>query len=199
MRAVQVTVAAVQRRRRAWCEHRPPAERRHAARQRAGEPGEDVEVVAALLQQVAAGELAEAAPVAVKERALRRAQVLVRLDAHHPAQVAAVDARLDAAVERRVAQHEADEQVAVGGARRVPDRLTVGHRGGHRLLAEHVLAVLEGGHRRLAVGVVRRTHKHQVDVVALHHLPVAGDHLRLGGQSPHAPAPPHRSPDRTAR
>ena len=182
MRAVQVAVAAVQRRRRARREHRPAAERRHAARQRTGEPGEDVEVVAALFQQVAAGELAEAAPVAVEERSLRRAQVLVRLDAHHPSQVAAVDARLDPEVERRVAQYEADEQMTVGGARRIPDRLTVGHRGGHRLLAEHVLAVLECGHRRLPVGVVGRTHQHQVDIVALHHLPVAGHHLRLGGQ-----------------
>ena len=178
MRAVQVAVAAVQRCRRPRREHRTPAERRHPARQRAGQPGEDIKVVAALFQQVAAGEFAKAAPVAVKECPLGGTQVLVRLDAHYPAQVAAIYARLDPQVERCVAQHEADEQVAVGGACRVPDRLTVGHRGRHRLLAEYVLAMLESGHRGLAMGVVGRGHHHQVDVVALHDLPVTGDHLR---------------------
>ena len=182
MGAFQVTVAAVQGRLGARREHRTAAERGHPARQRAGEPGEDVQVVAALLQQVAAGELAEPAPVTVEKRPLRRAQVLVRLDTHQAAQVAALEAPLQLAVERRVAQHEADDQMAFGGARRVPDRLAVGHGGGHRLLAEHVLAVLEGGDRGLPVGMVGRAHQHQVHVVAPHHLAVAGHHAGLRSQ-----------------
>ena len=42
--------------------------------------------------------------------------------------------------------------------------------------------MLEGGHRRRAVGVIRRRHQHQVDVVALHHLLVAGNHRGIRGQ-----------------
>ncbi len=94
-----------------------------------------------------------------------------------------VGAVLDPAQDLRVlgehGQHVPDEQLTVIGAGRGHHSLTGLGRQGHRLLAEHMLAVLERGDRRVGMQVGRQAQIHQVDGVVRQQV----IQLSVGGQA----------------
>ena len=120
-----------------------PAERGHPGRKRADEPVDEIEVVAALFQNVRAGVFREPPPVAHDVAAMLRRDVFAAVDRDEFAEFSGVEQLLCLAVDRRVPQNETGREKFSALPVRLVDFAAVVDRSGQRFFGEDVLARLE--------------------------------------------------------
>ena len=139
------------------------AERGHARAPLAQQPQQDVQVVAALLQDHRAGVLL--APPVAAHKAVRLVpvdHVFQRLDRHDPADASRVDHFLDLLKERRVAQHVTDDHLALRLLGGLQHALALGEHGRDGLFHQDVIALLQRGDGVADMLAVLRAHEQHV-------------------------------------